>query len=58
MRKKGRSQATYENKIREITKWYNGIVNHRQETDGKGKTKEPLKSLDYFLDKLKKPMGA
>ena len=54
-RTKGRSLATYENKKREITKWYNGLVKRHQEIDGKGKTKEALKPLDYYLEKIKKP---
>jgi hypothetical protein len=52
---KGRSNRTYENKKRKITKWYNNIEKNRQEKNGKGKPKKPLKPLQFFLDQLKKP---
>jgi hypothetical protein len=52
---KGRSQVTYQNKIRRIESWHNYIVVHRQELDGLKRTKKPLKEIDFFIDKLKKP---
>lgn len=55
IRTEGRNLITYENKKRKITKWYNGILKRRQKGNGKGIEKKPLKPLNYFLDKLKKP---
>jgi len=52
---KGRSRKTYNNKVRKITKWYNHIVSNRQEKNRKGIDKKPLKSLDFFTEKIKEP---
>lgn len=52
---KGRSNKTYQNKLREITKWYNNIVKNRQPKNTKDKDKKPLQSLKFFTDKIKKP---
>lgn len=46
---------TYHNKIRKITSWYNHLVKNRQEKNGLGKDKRPLKPLSYFTDKVKQP---
>jgi len=51
---KGRNGQTYHNKVVKITTWYNHMVSHRQEKDGKGRDKKPLKPLEFFIDKIKK----
>lgn len=52
---KKRGNITYQHKINRVTKWYNHIVAYRQERDGLGKDKKPLRELEFFLDKIKKP---
>ena len=55
--KKGRSLKTYANKIREIKKWYNSIKKNRQSKNKLGKDKKPLKSLEFFINMIKKATG-
>ena len=63
---KKRSQSAYQNKIDKLTKWYTKLINFRKENptkkiriNEKGDIKEierkPLKDLDYYLGKIKKP---
>jgi len=56
---------TYNNKVRRITKWYKRLIKIREEkpissinpnTNLPAKRKE-LKSLNYYLDKIKKSTG-
>jgi len=54
--KKQRSQSCYHNKIRRIEKWYNHILKTRQEVNGLGHQKKILKSLEYFTEKVRKPI--
>jgi hypothetical protein len=54
---KKRSQSCYNNKVKKIEDWYNHILKNRNDKDGLGKDKQPLKPLDYFIDKIKKPVG-
>ena len=63
---KKRGQVTYQRKVDRITRWYNRLLKFRKETpmksiriNEKGDTKKierkPLKDLDYYLGKIKKP---
>jgi len=63
---KKRSQSAYNNKVKKITNWYNHLSKERDNpqrdnlinpnTKQEPKRKE-LKNLDFYIDKLKKPMG-
>ena len=49
----------YANKVEEITHWYNNLVENRKKETINPNTKLPiklkeLKSLDWYLDKIKK----
>lgn len=65
MAKKGKSKRPHEhckqylalrkrikNKEKKLTTWYNHIVSHRQEKNGLGKDKKPLKELSYFINNI------
>lgn len=54
---KKRSQSCYNKKVAKIEKWYNHIVNNRQEKNQLKLDKKPLRELEYFLEKIKKPTG-
>jgi hypothetical protein len=54
---KQRSSSCYHRKVERITNWYNHMVKTRQEKNALGIEKKPLRSLDYFVDKIKKPKG-
>ena len=54
-RKKHDPAISYQHKIERITKWYNHMITHRQEKDGKGRDKKPLKPLEFFINQVKKP---
>jgi len=61
-RKKSRTQAGYQKKVDKITKWYNQLLKNREKEVINPNTKQPvkrkeLKSLDYYIDKIKKPIG-
>ena len=53
---KKRSTSCYNNKVKRVTDWYNHMLNNHNDIDGKGKEKQPLKPLDYYIDKIKKPV--
>jgi len=61
---KKRSQSAYNNKVNKITKWYNHLLKCRENPKGdnlinpnthKEVIKKCLKSLDYYLNLLRKP---
>ena len=61
-RPKGRSATTFANKCRRIEKWYKNMERTRQELNpniqsknGDKKLKKPLKPIEYFIDKVKRP---
>ena len=61
-RKKSRTQAVYQKKVDKITNWYNQLLKNREKEVINPNTKQPvkrkeLKSLDYYIDKIKKPIG-
>ena len=56
-KQKKRSSSCYQNKINKITKWYEHIVNNRQEKNQLKLDKKPLRELEYFLEKIKKSTG-
>ena len=61
---KKRSQSCYNKKVNIITNWYNRLIEYREKnpevinpnTKCPVKRKE-LKSLDYYIDQIKKPKG-
>ena len=59
---KGRSSRTYENKLKQLRKWYDRRLKNREEKPNliNSNTKKPiqrkeLKPFEYYVDKLKKP---
>ena len=61
---KKRSTKCYQNKIKKITKWYNNLVEERKKemnkinkNTRKPVVRKPLKSLDWYISKIKKPTG-
>lgn len=60
---KKRSQTCYSRKVANITKWYKNLVKNRElETINPNTKQAPklsvLKSLDFYIEKIKKPTGA
>ena len=55
--KKGVHVVDIINKVKKITDWYEHIVNNRQEKNQLKLDKKPLRELEYFLEKIKKPIG-
>ena len=60
---KQRSSSCYQRKVEKITKWYNHLIEERKkEVKINPNNKLPykrkeLESLDYYIDKIKKPQG-
>jgi hypothetical protein len=63
---KKRSSSCYQNKVNKITKWYNDLQEARKDPKGDNlinpntklePKRKPLKELDFYLDKIKKPQG-
>jgi benzoyl-CoA reductase/2-hydroxyglutaryl-CoA dehydratase subunit BcrC/BadD/HgdB len=59
---KKRSQSCYNNKVKNITDWYNNLTKSRKEEVINPNTKQPvkrkeLKSLNYYIDLVKKSQG-
>ena len=59
---KKRSSNCYQNKVNKITEWYNHLLKCREKEITNPNTKlptkrKPLKELDFYLDKIKKPQG-
>jgi len=60
--KKQRSSSCYQRKIDKIIKWYNGLLKFREKEIINPNTKQPvkrktLKTLQFYLDQIKKPIG-
>lgn len=58
---KKRNQSAYNRKVKRITDWYNHLIRYREKEVINPNTKCPvkrceLKSLEYYIDLLKKPM--
>lgn len=57
---KGRSQKTYEHKVKRVTNWYNHLIEERKKEVINPNTKQSvkrkeLKDLSFYTDKIKKP---
>lgn len=57
---KGRTQRTYDNKVRRIKSWYNKLQKYRTNEIINPNTKlstarKQLKDMQYYIDLIKKP---
>lgn len=59
---KQRSQKVYDKKVTKIIKWHEALLKEREIEKINENTKQPiirklLKPLEFYLEKIKKPMG-
>jgi len=59
---KQRSSSCYQNKVKNLTDWYNHLIDERKNEKINPNTKQEvkrkeLKNLDYYIGLLKKPQG-
>ena len=58
---KQRTSATYQIKVDQVRAWYEKLLKDRElevinPNTGKVKTRKELKSIEYYLDQIKKPV--